>query len=902
MADNMEVDWTYFLEEDSFLSGMTINEYEEMATAPPHAPSPETQPPAPQRRTLDMPEQLDSATINPSLLIHSSDEWNINTSRSDNLQARPDSTTTSEVLQNGHIDSMRPPSPILPQANSIKQSDDRSTNRNQRALKKTNKARSRLPSSAVAILNAWLQDHTGNPYPSESEKLELAARSTLELNQVHIWFRNARRRILNPDYESSASASDAESLVSFTSGRGRSSKQAAAIGRSSSVESLSSGFSQSDSERNRPPKRGRKRQFSSDVPTNHRKRSRSTATNTAASGSETDSNFQCTFCKMSLSSKAWRRHEETLHVPQVYWQCMKIGPLLPHRTLFLGSKCAFCGDHVDLLCAKEHRVTDCLHRNAEERVFYRKENLRQHIEKFHPNSRFDNHVASAWECKADVSSDLSPDGTWVCGFCGKVLPDWNSRQIHIAHHFRNGSTMDSWDANRKLLTGTSNQADHSLATSRSSAGEGESLTSTCPDAASTGLRCPHVNCTPLTFGEHCMSRVSCPSEVQFPLQVSLCYARDPFWLWFCKEQNALILQSALSNTGQSSPMWVICKMDSLGVARVRERGDVFVEWPLRLQFNEPPLILDNEALDPSLSNAACTYPFHNWRPDFSNLVEGLSSIALDFSNTQSCTSLSDWVSWHECSRPLRTFSENRCRLCPLELPSNDTFRLHRLFHEGAHVDVLGHRIDPIRPFWIITPPSSSSSSDPVNVLAEMDLIEFKCGSSLSDGNCWGCKKIFPGIWSFVHHLRSPTGQICWAPLKKAHRHPKLSVRRLILEGRPSECGSEWPAVLLDLYPALRYCVGHPPPDRQLGDSEDGFQVVKDTLSTIASVTTHPRSHTRSVADVDIKAESNASLNHSQPNGLHETADSLRITSGATIDATSSFNENEADTYIRTWLG
>jgi hypothetical protein len=47
----------------------------------------------------------------------------------------------------------------------------------------------------------------------------------------------------------------------------------------------------------------------------------------------------------------------------------------------------------------------------------------------------------------------------------------------------------------------------------------------------------------------------------------------------------------------------------------------------------------------------------------------------------------------------------------------------------------------------------------------LDTIEFMCGSSLPDGNSWGCKKLFRGVSSLAQHFKSDTGMICWAPLE-----------------------------------------------------------------------------------------------------------------------------------------
>eukprot|EP00741_Cyanophora_paradoxa_P016567 tig00020927_g15997.t1 len=52
--------------------------------------------------------------------------------------------------------------------------------------------RSNLPKSGVQILKQWLFDHFLHPYPTEEEKVQLAAQTNLGVQQVNNWFINAR--------------------------------------------------------------------------------------------------------------------------------------------------------------------------------------------------------------------------------------------------------------------------------------------------------------------------------------------------------------------------------------------------------------------------------------------------------------------------------------------------------------------------------------------------------------------------------------------------------------------------------------------------------------------------------------------------------------------------------------
>eukprot|EP01028_Stygiella_incarcerata_P009978 TRINITY_DN49818_c0_g1_i1.p1 TRINITY_DN49818_c0_g1~~TRINITY_DN49818_c0_g1_i1.p1 ORF type:complete len:294 (+),score=68.89 TRINITY_DN49818_c0_g1_i1:252-1133(+) len=56
--------------------------------------------------------------------------------------------------------------------------------------------RSSLPKKSVEVLKTWLRDHIDTPYPSESQKQELAVQAEITKHQVSHWFVNARRRLL----------------------------------------------------------------------------------------------------------------------------------------------------------------------------------------------------------------------------------------------------------------------------------------------------------------------------------------------------------------------------------------------------------------------------------------------------------------------------------------------------------------------------------------------------------------------------------------------------------------------------------------------------------------------------------------------------------------------------------
>lgn len=167
--------------------------------------------------------------------------------------------------------------------------------------------------------------------------------------------------------------------------------------------------------------------------------------------------FQCTFCHVKLSEKAWRRHEESQHVPRKLWICMPSGN--PLVTTFSGpSYCILCRDlcfhngqdsaqdtHV-IVCP--NRASDCLARSVEERTFHRKDHLVQHMQRFH-NTTPDSYETKLWE-----SENKQVNQRWECGFCGEILLNWNARATHIAVHFRQGLDMSAWNSSRIAIEST----------------------------------------------------------------------------------------------------------------------------------------------------------------------------------------------------------------------------------------------------------------------------------------------------------------------------------------------------------------------------------------------------------------------------------------------------------------
>ncbi|KAK3940670.1 hypothetical protein QBC46DRAFT_341340 [Diplogelasinospora grovesii] len=149
--------------------------------------------------------------------------------------------------------------------------------------------------------------------------------------------------------------------------------------------------------------------------------------------------FQCTFCTETFRTKHdWQRHEKSLHLSLERWVCAPDGPRACNASEGNGAVCCvFCGHpnpdeaHID-----SHNYSACQERTLEERTFYRKDHLRQHLKLVH-GVKFVNWSMEPWKV-------ATPEIRSRCGFCGIVMDTWTIRVDHLAEHFKTGKTMADW--------------------------------------------------------------------------------------------------------------------------------------------------------------------------------------------------------------------------------------------------------------------------------------------------------------------------------------------------------------------------------------------------------------------------------------------------------------------------
>ncbi|KAI8716861.1 hypothetical protein NCS52_00980700 [Fusarium sp. LHS14.1] len=146
--------------------------------------------------------------------------------------------------------------------------------------------------------------------------------------------------------------------------------------------------------------------------------------------------YQCTFCPETFKTKHnWTRHEKSLHISLERWVCSPNGATAMHPEQ--GISCIYCGQadpgepHLNA-----HSYASCIERSLEERTFYRKDHLQQHLKLVH-GTKYMEWPMDSWKTdNAEIRSR--------CGFCGETLSSWTTRVDHLADHFKSGSTMADW--------------------------------------------------------------------------------------------------------------------------------------------------------------------------------------------------------------------------------------------------------------------------------------------------------------------------------------------------------------------------------------------------------------------------------------------------------------------------
>ncbi|KFA72482.1 hypothetical protein S40288_06642 [Stachybotrys chartarum IBT 40288] len=356
----------------------------------------------------------------------------------------------------------------------------------------------RFSRESVRILKTWLTTHNRHPYPSEEEKEMLQRQTGLNKTQITNWLANARRRgKVQPPRSTSPHVNNLSASIDIPQRRGTPALEAmnplqrwehsppehepasiTAISRAVTASSadLSSGlnspfslnYTDDGSSRSlcnqssasslgtshssggslgSAYSHGSRNSWGSfgSAPFNnraHRRRRRRRGTPKLQADGKTNlaiplKTFQCTFCTETFRTKHdWQRHEKSLHLSLERWVCAPHGPraVKPDG----GSlSCVFCGvPNPDDAHIESHNHSACQERTLEERTFYRKDHLNQHLRLVH-NVKFTEWSMKSWKV-------ATPEIRSRCGFCGIVMDTWSIRVDHLADHFKTGYSMADW--------------------------------------------------------------------------------------------------------------------------------------------------------------------------------------------------------------------------------------------------------------------------------------------------------------------------------------------------------------------------------------------------------------------------------------------------------------------------
>lgn len=353
----------------------------------------------------------------------------------------------------------------------------------------------RFSRESVRILKNWLSTHNRHPYPSEEEREMLQRQTGLNKTQITNWLANARRRgKVQPPRSTSPQVGNWSGPIDIPQRRGTPALEAmnpmqrwehsppenepasvTAIARAVTASSsgMSSGLNSPYSLHYTDDGSNRSlcnQSSASSLGTSHssnslsayshgsrnswgsfgsapfsnrsRRRRRRRTTRKASQDGKTElsaplKTFQCTFCTETFRTKHdWQRHEKSLHLSLERWVCAPHGPRAVNQET--GQPCcSFCGlENPDDAHIESHNHSTCQERTLEERTFYRKDHLNQHLRLVH-NVKFLDWSMKSWKV-------ATPEIRSRCGFCGIVMDTWTIRVDHLAEHFKTGYSMADW--------------------------------------------------------------------------------------------------------------------------------------------------------------------------------------------------------------------------------------------------------------------------------------------------------------------------------------------------------------------------------------------------------------------------------------------------------------------------
>lgn len=146
--------------------------------------------------------------------------------------------------------------------------------------------------------------------------------------------------------------------------------------------------------------------------------------------------YQCTFCMADFANYGdWRRHEEVIHLVLDKWVCAPEGQYKGNTR-----ECVYCDEVHEEQSNIPNRcnASYCHGKGPAERVFARKDHLKQHLKRMHGITTW----RPSFECWSKKAKGPQKSR---CGFCTTTFDDWHTRMQHVALEFKNGQKMASWE-------------------------------------------------------------------------------------------------------------------------------------------------------------------------------------------------------------------------------------------------------------------------------------------------------------------------------------------------------------------------------------------------------------------------------------------------------------------------
>ncbi|KAL0929690.1 C2H2 type zinc finger domain-containing protein [Colletotrichum truncatum] len=274
----------------------------------------------------------------------------------------------------------------------------------------------RFSKESARVLKQWLNAHSHYPYPNHADKQSLQLLTGLSKTQITNWLANARRRQKAVTGSRSIPSPQAEQ------------QSAAAIRRPGTPMPRRITDHHPDMD---PLERWVESPPDDEPATVHAIARAISSGGGISSGRKADDYSLDNISETFRAKYEWQRHEKSLHIPLERWMCAPDGPrrINPETNQLC---CVFCGEvDPDDTHVAQHNAATC-----QERVFNRKDHLKQHLKLVH-NAKGVDWVLKHWKTS-------SPAVRSRCGFCQKTLETWEDRVDHLADHFKAGKTMADW--------------------------------------------------------------------------------------------------------------------------------------------------------------------------------------------------------------------------------------------------------------------------------------------------------------------------------------------------------------------------------------------------------------------------------------------------------------------------